>query len=216
MRRKLSRREMLKRTAAAGAVSAVPSAAWSPLASGQDAATALTLAPESFRTLEAVVARLIPSDANGPGALEAGAAHYIDRALGNALADVRERYAAGLTAVDALARARSGRVFAALDPATQDALLRELETGAVAGERAELAGFFDLVLGHTLEGTFGDPYYGGNRDFIGWDMIGYPGLRLAVTASDQRMSPLPQRTRSSAYDLPMFESLDPDSEFDDG
>jgi len=216
MRRKLSRREMLKRTAAAGAVSAVPAAAWSPLASGQGAGTALTLAPESFRTLESIVARLIPSDANGPGALEAGAAHYIDRALGNALADARERYAAGLAAVDELARANSGPAFAALDSATQDQLLREIEAGTRATERPELKGFFELVLGHTLEGTFGDPYYGGNRDFIGWDMLGYPGLRLAVAPSDQRMSPLPQRTRSSAYDLPMFESLDPDSEFDDG
>ena len=216
MRRKLSRREMLKGTAAAGAVSAVPTAAWPPLARGQDAAIPVTLAPESFRTLEAVVARLIPSDANGPGALEAGAAHYIDRALSNALADAHERYVAGLAALDELARARSGRAFATLDSAAQDELLHELEAGTGASERAELAGFFDLVLGHTLEGTFGDPYYGGNRDFIGWDMIGYPGLRLAVVPNDQRMSPLPQWRRSSAYELPMFEGLDPDSEFDDG
>jgi len=216
MRRKLSRREMLKRTAAAGAASAVPPAAWPPLASGQDVATPLTLAPGSFRTLEAVVARLIPRDANGPGALEAGAAHYIDRALGNALADARERYEQGLAALDDFARTRSGRAFSALDSAAQDELLRDVEGGSGLSEHAELAGFFDLVRGHTLEGTFGDPYYGGNRDFIGWDMIGYPGLRLAVAPGDQRMSPLPQWNRSSAYDLPMFESLDPDSEFDDG
>ena len=47
-------------------------------------------------TVEAVVARLIPRDANGPGALEAGAARYIDGALGDALAAQRPAYAAGL------------------------------------------------------------------------------------------------------------------------
>ena len=38
---------------------------------------------------------------------------------------------------------------------------------------------------HTLQGMFSDPYYGGNADFIGWDMIGYPGVRLATTAAQQ-------------------------------
>ena len=50
------------------------------------------------------------------------------------------------------------------------------------------------MLGHTLEGTFGDPHYGGNQDFIGWDLIGYPGLRLAVTAEQQRMDAAPSRS----------------------
>jgi hypothetical protein len=59
--------------------------------------------------------------------------------------------------------------------------------------------FFDLVLGHTLEGTFGDPHYGGNQDFIGWELIGYPGLRLAVTAEQQRMNAALEPTRRSAF-----------------
>src|SRR5437899_862066 len=50
--------------------------------------------------LEAVAARLIPSDEHGPGATEARAAHYIDRALGGALAPSRQPYTAGLAALD--------------------------------------------------------------------------------------------------------------------
>jgi gluconate 2-dehydrogenase gamma chain len=61
------------------------------------------------------------------------------------------------------------------------------------------------VLGHTLEGTFGDPYYGGNRDFIGWELIGYPGLRLAVTAEQQRMDAELEPLQSSAYDHAQFD-----------
>ena len=52
--------------------------------------------------LEAICARIIPSDANGPGAREARAAHYIDRALGGALAESREAYRAGLRGVRSL------------------------------------------------------------------------------------------------------------------
>ena len=44
------------------------------------------------------------------------------------------------------------------------------------------ATFFTLVRSHTIQGTFCDPYYGGNADFVGWDLIGYPGLRMAVGA----------------------------------
>ena len=86
---------------------------------------------------------------------------------------------------------------------------------SAAGFAPSSAAFFELVLGHTIEGTFCDPHYGGNRDFIGWDLIGYPGLRLAVTAEQQRMSPLPAPTRISAYDLGMFEPDSPAAERDD-
>jgi hypothetical protein len=39
-----------------------------------------------------------------------------------------------------------------------------------------------MVRTHTLQGTFGDPYYGGNANFVGWDLIGYPGIRSNVTS----------------------------------
>ena len=42
-----------------------------------------------------------------------------------------------------------------------------------------------------MQGTFGDPYYGGNANFVGWDLIGYPGVRLAVTADEQRLDASP-------------------------
>src|SRR5262245_47736634 len=58
-----------------------------------------TLTATEMDTLEAVVARLIPSDELGPGAKEARAARYIDRALGGALATSRQAYAAGLAAL---------------------------------------------------------------------------------------------------------------------
>jgi hypothetical protein len=99
-----SRREMLRRSAALGAIAAVPA---NVLAQAARAAPYANLSAAEAATIEALVARLIPSDANGPGALEAGAARYIDGALGNALAAQRPAYAAGLAALDSLTRARA-------------------------------------------------------------------------------------------------------------
>ena len=77
MKRRLSRREMLRRSAVFGAVAAVPA---NVLAQAASAAPYANLTAAEAATLEALVARLIPSDANGPRALEAGAARYIDGA----------------------------------------------------------------------------------------------------------------------------------------
>lgn len=155
-------------------------------------------------TLEAMVARLIPSDSHGPGAKEARAAHYIDRALGGALSGSRQAYAAGLAALDRLSRSSRSAAFHELPAAGQDGLLLEVERGS-AKDFAGAAAFFEMVRTHTIQGTFCDPYYGGNANFVGWDTIGYPGVRTSVTEDDQRMSQPPSRVHRSAYDGGMFE-----------
>jgi gluconate 2-dehydrogenase gamma chain len=204
MNRRFTRRDMLRRSAAFGAVAAVPAKV---LAQAAQAAPYATLTSVEAATLEAVVARLIPADGNGPGALEAGAARYIDRELGLALAPQRPAYAAGLAALEAFARAQAGGVsFAALPAERQDELLTLVEQNRAPGFTPSSSAFFDLVLGHTLEGTFGDPHYGGNQDFIGWELIGYPGLRLAVTAEQQRMNAVLEPTLTSAYDHAQFDA----------
>jgi len=154
--------------------------------------------------LEAIVARLIPTDENGPGATEARAAHYIDRALAGPLRGLRAAYAAGLAAIDEYAQSKSGAAFAKLSPADQDAVLRDMETNAATGFSPNASAFFNLLRAHTIEGTFSDPYYGGNANFVGWTLIGYPGLRMGVSAEDQRMEPHLSPIRMSAYDDPMF------------
>lgn len=209
----ISRRDLLKRASAASAAAAVPAtlAEASQVPAAAPRAEPLeTLTQPEAETLEAIAARLIPTDANGPGAREARAAHYIDRALGGALAGSREAYRSGLTALDAHARATKGRGFAQLTEADQDQLLTALEQNAVPGFAPPgSAVFFNLVLNHTQQGTFGDPYYGGNRGFVGWDLVGYPGVRLAVTADEQRLGQRPRRLHMSAYDYSMFSQRRP-------
>jgi gluconate 2-dehydrogenase gamma chain len=162
-----------------------------------------TLTAAEADTLAAIVARLIPSDENGPGATEARAAHYIDRALTGPLRASREAYAAGLAAIDAYAQSRKGAAFARLPAADQDGVLTDMENNVATGFVPNAATFFNLVRGHTIQGTFCDPYYGGNANFVGWDLIGYPGLRMAVGEDEQRMK-APEPVRKSAYEDAMF------------
>jgi gluconate 2-dehydrogenase gamma chain len=221
----ISRRDLLKRAAIVGAGAAAVSTD-SARADGARAFQAsdpsidetLVHAHEAAREplenltaaeadlLEAICARLIPTDANGPGATEARAAHYIDRALGGALASSRQAYTAGLAALDRYSRSSRGKPFTELAPIDQDSVLIDVETGAATGFTGSSAAFFALVLNHTHQGTFGDPYYGGNANFVGWDLIGYPGVRTMVSAADQqRLEHNELKTNhKSAYDYESF------------
>lgn len=140
-------------------------------------------------TVEAITARIIPSDEHAPGAREAEAVTYIDRALSGFSKGLQIVYRRALVALDARSRALHGVPFVGLDEATQDALLVEIEAGARddVEDAALLGRFFAVVREHTIEGTFGDPAYGGNRDAVGWKLIGFPGAQWGY--SPEQMSP---------------------------
>src|SRR6478672_3565612 len=209
----ISRRDLLKRAGAIGAAAAIPGTAAPDARAAAPEAQAparreplenLTAAESDI--LEAIAARLIPSDEHGPGAREARAAHYIDRALGGALASSRQAYASGLAALDRYATSSRGKRFLDLSNTDKDSVLIDVETGAATGFTGSSAQFFGLVLNHTRQGMFGDPYYGGNANFVGWDLLGYPGIRTMVTPADQKALEAHQLTpnHKSAYDYETF------------
>lgn len=209
--RNSARREMLKRVGVAGAVVAVPATELAKQAQAQPkpASTPLrealeTLTAAEADVLEAVVARIVPTDENGPGAAEARAAHYIDRALTGPLASSKAAYVTGLAALDAYAQSSKGAPFTKLNARDQDAVLTDFEKNAAKAFLPNPAGFFNMVRNHTLQGMFSDPYYGGNANFIGWDLIGYPGIRMVVSVEEQSISKPPKPVRRSAYDEAMF------------
>lgn len=198
----VSRREILKRLGMAGAAAlALPELSRVLSFRLRVFAQTPVLSPPESATLAAVCARIIPTDENGPGASEARAAAYIDRALGGWLAASRADYTAGLAAIDSAAQSAAGRAFVELTPDQQDAVLTTIEGTP----------FFALVRTHTIQGTFCDPAYGGNANFVGWDLIAYPGVRLNVTAADQRMSAYAKPVRRSAYDYAMFAATTPEA-----
>lgn len=141
-----------------------------------DAYVPKALTEAEITTLKAAIDQLIPADEIGPSASEAGVFVYIDRSLAKPYAAQLPLYQQGLAALDSAAGADG---FAGAAAEQQVEILTQAEAGEVA------AGFFGVLLAHTQEGMFADPMYGGNRDFAGWDLLGYPGIRVVWTPADQ-------------------------------
>ena len=141
----------------------------------------MALTAAEAATLRAIGNRLIPADDLGPGAGDSGTFIYIDWTLAGPGSALLPLYQGGIAALDTAA---GDGGFAAVDAATQDTLLGQAEAGELADAPE---GFFPLLLEHTRQGMFGDPMYGGNIGFAGWDLIQYPGLKLTWTADEQAL-----------------------------
>ena len=185
----ISRRAIIA-TVAIVPVAALTAAAQTPPASA--------LSDVQLRILAAFVDRLIPKDELGPSASESDVPIYINRALGDYLVGEKTAFIEGLEATDAYARRSQNRSFVDLTADQQDALLTSMENGSAEGFSNARA-FFNRARRLTMEGMFGDPYYGGNKNFAGWDLIRYPGPRLATTADDQKMGVDIKPYHHSAY-----------------
>jgi len=152
--------------------------------------------------LDAAFARLIPADELGPGAKEAGATEFIDRQLAGPFGQATtwymqgpwdngapeqgyqsrmtpaQLYRAAIKAIDDQCRkTQGGRAFAKLDPSDQDKVLTGLEKGDITLDAVDGKSFFTMLLQNSIEAFFCDPIYGGNRDMVGWKLIGFPGAR---------------------------------------
>ena len=139
---------------------------------------------EQALDVAAAAARIFPSDESGPGATEAGVVIYIDRQLAGPYGKDRYRYTQppfekGLPEQGYQDPATPRDIyreglkplagFHRRDAAEQDKILTGIESTI----------FFSLLRTHTIEGMFCDPMHGGNRDMIGWQLIGFPGPRMS-------------------------------------
>ena len=151
------------------------------------------------RTLDAMTARIMPSEPDGRGAREAGVVTYLDHAVAGYFRDLQSIYRVGLQRLDAYSQARAGAIFPELGAAQQDEILAQIDTGSgvsSAGVGADvwdangtdsiLTRFFAIVREHAIQGMFCDPIYGGNRDFTGWKLIGFPGAQWEYTEEQMR------------------------------
>ena len=158
----------------------------------------LTGAEVSF--LDAAVERLIPTDALGPGAKDADVTYYIDRQLGGVWGThgrqyrsgpwlegtpqqgfqsrltPQEIYRVGILETNEHCRSKFGKNFEFLSADQQDQILHALEEDAVPLPSLSSKLFFDLLWRNTEEGFFADPMYGGNRNKVGWKLVGFPGV----------------------------------------
>lgn len=157
---------------------------------------------EEYAFISAAVARLIPADDRGPGALEAGVPEFIDRQLQTPYATganwymqgpfhpdadplfgyqlplvPREVYKLGLAEAIAWIKSVHQQNFADLHPAQQDDVLSQMEAGKADFKQVPAQVFFAVLLQNTREGFFSDPIHGGNQGMVGWTLIGFPGAR---------------------------------------
>ena len=204
----LSRRQILKRGGAWAAATAVGPvvAEQSPDAQAAElvASQLKALSGAEARTLEAVLERLLPSDATGPGAKEANVLRYIDWSLAGDLHMFKAPYTSAIAAIDAYSQKKSGAPFASLTASQQDAVLTDMESNKATGFVPNGLAVFLMIRTHAVEGMFGDPAHGGNVGFVGWKLVRFPGPRLVIDAHDQALDVTPANQLVSAYSLPVF------------
>ena len=139
--------------------------------------------------MSAFAERLVPDAPGQPGARDAGVLNYIDLALSGAYADQQDFYRRGLASLDAYCRKTFSAPFRRLSGAQQDEVIVALEQGKASEfSWPTAAAFFNTVRTHTMEGLFADPIYGGNKNFAGWRLLGFPGAQPEFTAADMQSS----------------------------
>ncbi len=138
----------------------------------QDSASYRVLGSVEAADFEAIAARIIPAT-DTPGAIEAGVIHFFDNAFADEMSDQLDAARAGLAAFNAAIEASSSTAdrFSDLDTDAQDAFLHTQDT----------SDFFGLIRLMTIFGFFSMSRYGGNKNHIGWDLIGFEGHHGAWT-----------------------------------
>lgn len=121
-------------------------------------------------TLGAICDQIIPAD-DFPSASQAGVLFYIDLQLAGHYRRHKKAYREGLKQADGLSRSRFGVELARASAQQQFEIVSALEKNSKP--------FFDLVRAHTMQGYYGSPRHGGNRDAVSWRMLGLdePPLR---------------------------------------
>jgi gluconate 2-dehydrogenase gamma chain len=144
---------------------------------------------DDARTVAAFAERLMPGAPGKPGATDADVLNYIDLALAGAYQDDQFFYRSGLAQLDAHCSKAYGKPFHGLTAAQQDETILALEQGkAPEFVWPNAKAFFETLRTHTMEGMFADPVHGGNKNFSGWRLVGFPGAQEFFTEADMHSS----------------------------
>ncbi|MFZ5468922.1 MAG: gluconate 2-dehydrogenase subunit 3 family protein [Myxococcota bacterium] len=129
-----------------------------------------TFTNDEYDVVAAACERIIPKDED-PGALEANVPEYIDRMLQSPeLSKMKEEFLSGTAALDRRATRMFKVGFAQASAAQRDELLTLFKDSPKGTGEAR---FYELLVVLTLEGLLGDPSYGGNKDQVGWKLVGF-------------------------------------------
>ncbi|MDR1644651.1 MAG: gluconate 2-dehydrogenase subunit 3 family protein [Tannerellaceae bacterium] len=129
--------------------------------------------PEEAGCLIALCEQIIPAD-DAPGATEAGVIYYIDATVARYFPDTKDRYHNGIASLQAHCQAAHGQSFEALSPTLRTEVVERMETGSLPPEHWETISpqaFLTMVIRHTMQGFYGPPRHGGNRNYASYRML---------------------------------------------
>ena len=156
--------------------------------------------------VEAATARLIPDGEDGSGAPSAHVGLFIDQQLAGPYGHAQrwymqgpweqgtqqqgyqlkltpgELYQTAIRNIDTWCHQKHQKSFAELSGADQDEVLHGLESGDIKLADVPSKAFFTMLWKNTVEGFLADPMYGGNYNFAGWKLVGFPGPRYNYVA----------------------------------
>lgn len=171
MSNSMDRRDFLKAAGGTVAIASLP--VMSAAVQGSLAPGCKFLTIPQAAMIESISEQMIPAD-ESPGGKVAGVVFYIDGVLAGPFGKFyRTNYEEGLAMIDAASQKQFGGNFASLSSDHQAAILQALQSGH--SRRESRHEFFGLLWRHVMEGYYGNPEHGGNRDGASWKMIGFEG-----------------------------------------
>ena len=123
--------------------------------------------------LIALCEQIIPADQD-PGATDAGVINFIDKQTAERFPDDLSVYQQGIASLQAFCKTRHDKLFEQLGSAAQIEIMENMEQNKLPEEHwsdVKPSSFFNLVLQRTMQGFYGSPRHGGNKDFVSYRMM---------------------------------------------
>ena len=128
---------------------------------------------EEARTIVAFAEQIIPADSD-PGATDANVINFIDKQLVSHYLRFQEEYRKGIPAIEKSSSEIHGKAFYELGWKTQTKFMEQMESGELPEknwQNINQRNFFRMVMDHSLQGFYGSPRHGGNKDYVSYKMI---------------------------------------------
>jgi gluconate 2-dehydrogenase gamma chain len=125
----------------------------------------------------ALCEQIIPADDKFGGATDAGVIFYIDRQLSGTLSRHATAYRENIKNLQEYCNKEYPKPFKNLSSNEQIDIMKAMEKNSINPKTwKNSSAFFRLLISNTMEGFYGSPIHGGNKDYMSFDMLGleYP------------------------------------------
>jgi len=131
------------------------------------------LSDDEALTIIAIAEQIIPADED-PGATDAGVVNFIDKQLSGFYSNFQESYRKGITALNEFCHKKYNQPFEKLEWNKQTEVLKLMEKNSIEGEywkENPSSRFFRMLRDHSMQGFYGSPRHGGNKNYVSYKMI---------------------------------------------